>query len=104
MTCALLLSDCLQEMTGAAVEKFSAMAKILKPDAQYANDSEYADALPDIFRQLLADLKLKTGLGKLGVTEDDLNRVVEHTSTVVASFSPKTFEAGDMIQILKRAL
>jgi len=104
LTCALLLSDCLQEMTGDAVDKFAAMAKMLMPDAQYANDSEYAEQLPNIFRQMLADLKLDTGLGQLGVTEDDLDRVVEHTSTVVASFSPKTFEPGDMIQILKRAL
>ncbi len=77
---------------------------MLTPEARYADDSEYADQLPNIFRQLLADLELKTGLRQLGVTEDDLNRVVEHTSTVVASFSPKTFEAGDMIQILKRTL
>ena len=104
LTCALLLSECLREMTGNAVDKFATMVKLLMPEARYADDSEYADQLPNIFRQLLADLELKPGLRQLGVTEDDLNRVVEHTSTVVASFSPKTFEAGDMIQILKRAL
>ena len=104
LTCALLLSDCLQEMTRDAIDKFAAMAKVLVPDILYADDSEYAAQLPNIFRQLLNDLELEAGLRQLGVTEDDLNRIVEHTSTVVAGFSPKTFEPEDMIQILKRAL
>ena len=104
LTCALLLSDCLEEMTADAVDKFAFMAKILMPEAQYADNSEYADALPKIFRRLLADLELEPGLGQLGVKEDDLSHVVEHTSSVVAGFSPKTFEPEDMIQILKRAL
>jgi alcohol dehydrogenase class IV len=104
LTCALLLSDCLQEMTGDAVDKFAAMAKILVPDARYAEDSRYAEQLPNIFRQLLADLKLETGLRQLGVTEGDLDRVIKHTSAVVASFSPRAFDSSDMKQILKQAL
>lgn len=104
LTCALLLSDCLKEMTGNCVNKFAFMAKILMPEDQYADNSDYADALPNIFRQLLADLELAPGLEQLGVKENDLSHVVEQTSTVVASFSPKTFESEDMIKILKRAL
>jgi alcohol dehydrogenase class IV len=104
LTCALLLSDCLQEMTGDAVDKFAAMSKILMPDARYADDSRFAEQLPAIFRQLLADLELQTGLRQLGVTEGDFDRVIKHTSTVVASFSPRAFDSSGMMKILKQAL
>jgi alcohol dehydrogenase class IV len=49
-------------------------------------------------------LGLDAGIGQLGVREKDLPRIVEHTSTVVAGFSPKHFNAEDMIQLLRRAL
>jgi alcohol dehydrogenase class IV len=104
LTCALLLCECLEDMTGDAVEKFAEMAKIIIQGATYGDIAESARGLPDLFRKLLSDLGLDAGIGQLGVREKDLPRIVEHTSTVVAGFSPKHFNAEDMIQLLRRAL
>jgi alcohol dehydrogenase class IV len=91
-------------MTGDAVEKFAEMVKIINPDATCVDVAECARGLPNVFRKLLSDLGLEGGIGQLGVREKDLSIVVEHTSNVVAGFSPKHFKAEDMIQILRRAL
>lgn len=104
LTCALLLCDCLEAMSGDVVEKFAVMAKIMAPEVQYDTEADYAKHLASIFRKLLDDLEVETGLGKLGVTEGDINGVIDHTNTAVAAFSPREFSAEDMAQILSRAL
>lgn len=105
LACALVLCDCIQAMTGDAVEKFAVMAKIMEPEAKYASETDYAKHLADIFRKLLADLEVETGLGKFGVTEGDINIVVDESiKSGIAAFSPKEFSAEDMAQILRRAL
>ena len=104
LTCALLLCDCLDDMTGAAVEKFANMTIIIAPEAKYNTEVEYAEHLPDILRRLLADLEVETGLNKLGVTEDDIRTIVEYTPAGIVAISPREFTFEDMIQIIKRAL
>ena len=105
LVCALVLCDCLQAMTSDAVDKLAVMAKIMEPEAKYATETDYAEHLVDIFRKLLADLEVETGLGKFGVTEGDINIVVDDAvKSGIAAFSPKEFSAEDMAQILRRAL
>lgn len=105
LACALILCDCLQAMTSDAVDKFAVMAKIMEPEAKYTTETDYAKHLADIFRKLLADLEVETGLGKFGVTEGDINIVVDDSiKSGIAAFSPKEFSAEDMAQILRRAL
>jgi alcohol dehydrogenase class IV len=105
LACALVLCDCIEAMTGAAIEKFAMVAKIMDPEARYATGTDYAKHLVGVFRKLLADLEVETGLGKFGVTEGDINIVVaDSIKSGIAAFSPKEFSAEDMAEILRRAL
>jgi len=105
LACALLLCDCLQAMTSDAVDKFAVVAKIMEPETKYPTDADYAKHLVDVFRKLLADLGVETGLGKLGVTEGDINVLVDDAvKSGIAAFSPREFSAEDMAQILRCAL
>jgi len=105
LACALVLCDCIQAMTSDAVDKFAVVAKIMEPETKYPTDTDYAKHLVDVFRKLLADLGVETGLGKLGVTEGDINVLVDDAvKSGIAAFSPKEFSAEDMAQILRRAL
>jgi len=105
LACALILCDCLQAMTSNAVDKFAVTAKIMEPKAKYATETDYAEHLVDIFRKLLADLEIETGLAKFGVAEGDINMLVDDAiKSGIAASSPKEFSAEDMAQILRRAL
>lgn len=70
------------------------------------SDSEASSKAVSAIRRLIADLKLPSNLGDLGVVEEDIPTIVEDTLKIrrLLEGNPRRVERGDLEEIIRRNL
>ena len=105
LACALLLCDSLELMVDDTKAKYAIISRIMDSALSSATDEVAANNLPVLFRKLLDDLGIKSGIRQLGIAESDFSSIADEAmASGQAAFSPRKIGHSDMIEILQRAL
>jgi len=88
----------------ASPERHVRAAELLAPDAERPDD--LGDFLPQVLRDLMADIGLPNGLAAVGYDEGDVDALVEGTlkQQRLLAIAPREADADDLAGILRRSL
>lgn len=87
------------------VERFAAMARAMGVAVTWHSEGENAEKAIQAMEALRRELNLPSGLGGLGVKEEDLPELAaEAEKEIVASGNPRTFNREVLVQLYRDAL